>query len=94
MLFWQKGEMWARQDWLNSINYVARYRPTMGFSPDDASHAQKVTIIGGPLGVSAEIEQQLREAGCIVRRIAGGNEEETKAILDQLAEEGDPFVSG
>ncbi len=94
LLFWQKGDTWARQDWLNSINYVARYRPTLGFLPDDASHAQKVTIVGGPLGVSSDVEQRLREAGCIVRRIAGKNEEETKAILDRLAEEGDPFVSG
>ena len=94
MLFWHKGDTWARQDWLNSINYVARYRPTMGFSADDASHAQKVTIVGGPLGVSAEIEQRLREAGCIVRRVAGANEQETKDLLDRLAAEGDPFVSG
>ncbi len=94
MLFWQHGEAWARQDWLNSINYVARYRPTMGFLPDEAAHAQKVTIVGGPSGVSPEVEQRLREAGCIVRRIAGANEEETKAILDRLAEEGDPFISG
>ncbi len=94
MLFWQHGDTWARQDWLNSINYVARYRPTMGFSADEAAHAQKVTIVGGPLGVSTETEQHLREAGCIVRRIAGANEEETKAILDRLAEEGDPFISG
>ncbi len=93
MLFWQTADNWARQDWLNSINYVARYRPTMGFSHDDAMHAQRVTIVGGPLGVSEEIEQALIEAGCRVRRVAGSNEAETKALLDKLAEEGDPFLS-
>ncbi len=92
MLFWQKADSWARQDWLNSINYVARYRPTMGFSHDDAMHAQRVTIVGGPLGVSEEIEQKLIDAGCRVRRVAGTNEAETKALLDKLAEEGDPFL--
>lgn len=93
VLFWQTPEDWARSDWLNSLNYVARYRPTMGFSHDDAMHAQKVTIVGGPLGVSAEIEQMLKDAGCQVRRLAGANEAETKAMLDRLAEEGDPFLT-
>ncbi len=93
MLFWQTPDNWARQDWLNSINYVARYRPTMGFSHDDAMYAQRVTIVGGPLGVSEEVERQLIEAGCRVRRVAGENEAETKALLDKLAEEGDPFLS-
>ena len=93
MLFWQHDGTWARQDWLNSINYVARYHPTMGFSPDDAMHAQRVTIVGGPLGVSEEVERRLILAGCRVRRVAGENEEATKALLDRLAEEGDPFLS-
>ena len=93
MLFWQTQEAWAREDWLNSINYVARYRPTMGFSHDDAKLAQRVTIVGGPLGVSEEVERLLRQAGCTVRRVAGANEAETKALLDKLAEEGDPFLS-
>ncbi len=92
MLFWQKEDAWAREDWLNSINYVARYRPTMGFSHDDAKLAQRVTIVGGPLGVPEEVERLLREAGCVVRRVAGANEAETKALLDRLAEEGDPFL--
>ena len=93
MLFWQTPEAWAREDWLNSINYVARYRPTMGFSHDDAKMAQRVTIVGGPLGVSEEVERLLRQAGCTVRRVAGANEAETKALLDRLAEEGDPFLT-
>ncbi len=93
LLFWQKEDSWARQDWLNSINYVARYRPTMGFSHDDAMNAERVTIVGGPLGVPEEVERALINAGCKVRRIAGSNEAETKALLDQLAEEGDPFLT-
>ncbi len=93
VLFWQTPDAWAKQDWLNAINYIGRFRPTAGFSIDDAMAAKKVTIVGGPLGVSQEAEAKLVEAGCRVERLAGANEEETKAILDELAERGTPFKS-
>jgi hypothetical protein len=93
VLFWQTPDAWAKQDWLNAINYIGRFRPTAGFSVDDAMAARKVTIVGGPLGVSQEVEAKLVEAGCQVERLAGANEEETKAILDDLAKRGTPFKS-
>ncbi|RME49611.1 MAG: hypothetical protein D6791_00365, partial [Chloroflexi bacterium] len=43
VLFWQHGDAWAEEDWLGARNYVARFRPTSGFSVDDAMQAQNVT---------------------------------------------------
>jgi len=97
VLFWQhpeqKEEPWARADWEGAINYIARFLPTCGFSVDDAMRAKYVTIIGGPLGVSEEAERMLREAGCKVERIAGESPEDTKRILDELAEKGQRFLT-
>ncbi len=93
VLFWQTRDAWAREDWLNALNYIGRFRPTAGFSIDDAMAAKKVTIVGGPLGVSEDAEAKLVESGCQVERLAGANVEETKAILDELAKKGTPFKS-
>ncbi|NOZ71691.1 MAG: hypothetical protein GXP38_07220 [Chloroflexi bacterium] len=93
VLFWQHPNDWAKQDWLGAINYIARFRPTTGFSVDDAKNARRVTIIGGIAGVSQQAEDSLRQAGCLVERIAGRDYEETKTILDQLAESGRRFIN-
>jgi len=48
MLFWERsypGPM-ARQDFVNAISYVGRFRPTIGFSADDARNAEYVTVVG------------------------------------------------
>ncbi len=91
VLFWQKPDAWAQQDWKAAEIYVGRFRPTAGFSVDDAKAAQSVTIVGGPAGVPAEAEQQLRAAGCQVERLAGVDFADTKRILDALAESGRRF---
>ncbi len=91
MLFWQKPDAWAQQDWKAAETYFGRFRPTAGFSVDDAQAAQFVTIVGGPAGVPPEAEQQLRAAGCQVERLAGVNYADTKRILDTLAEAGRRF---
>ena len=85
-MFWQKPDAWAQQDWKAAETYIGRFRPTAGFSVDDAQAAQFVTIVGGPAGVPAEAEQQLRAAGCQVERLAGVDYADTKRILDTLAE--------
>jgi putative cell wall-binding protein len=43
------------------------------------------------LGVSKQAEDELVAAGCKVDRIAGKDEEETKGILDELAQKGQRF---
>lgn len=94
VLFYQFPDgAWAEQDWLNARNYIAAFKPTCGFSMDDAMRAQYVTIVGGAGGVSMETEERLRVAGCQVDRVAGKDEAETKKRLDDLAEVGKRFLS-
>jgi len=93
VLFWQTADDWAKEDFLGAQNYIGRFRVTVGFSVDDAMQAEYVTIVGGPLGVSPEAEAMLRAAGCKVERVAGATFEETKALLDQMAEEGKRFLT-
>ena len=93
LLFWASGEEWAVRDWLNAINYIGVFRPTVGFSAEDAAQAQYVTIVGGTTGVSEKVENELREAGCQVERITGKDDAEMKRILDQMAQQGRRFLS-
>lgn len=93
VLFWQTPENWAREDFFGAENYIGRFRPTVGFSVDDAMRAEYVTIVGGPLGVSSQTEALLRAAGSKVERVAGDNFAETKGLLDQMAEQGKRFLT-
>jgi hypothetical protein len=51
--------------------FIKRYQPTIGFSPVEASHAKKVTVIGGTSSVPESIIDGLLAAGCIVEQISG-----------------------
>ena len=94
VLFYQFPDgSWAEQDWFNARNYVAAFKPTCGFSVDDAMRAQYVTIVGGPGGVNMEAEELLLAAGCQVDRLAGKDEAETKQLLEDLAKAGRRFRS-
>jgi len=93
VLFWQYPDDWAKKDWQAALNYVGRFRPTCGFSVDDAMNAEYVTIVGGPMGVPVEVEQRLRSAGCKVERVAGKDEAETKQLLDDMAKTGHRFLT-
>lgn len=91
MLFWQRPESWAQEDWGAATAYIGRFRPTAGFSVDDARTAEYVTIVGGDAGVSFDAERTLQAAGCKVERLAGKDFAETKRILDELAKSGRRF---
>lgn len=93
MLFWQRPDSWAQQDWQAAEKYVGRFRPTAGFSLDDAKHAQYVTIVGGDAGVSYQAEQTLRAAGSKVERVAGVDFADTQRILDEMAASGRRFLT-
>src|SRR5512136_2574682 len=93
MLFWQTLSDWARDDFLGAQTYIGRFRVTAGFSVDDAMQAEYVTIVGGPLGISSEAEMILRAAGCKVERVAGDTTAETKQILEQMAQQGQRFLT-
>ena len=73
-------------------NYIARFRPTFGFSLAIAKKARRVTIIGSSLESESDEASQLRQAGCRVERIVGRDIAETKQILDRLAESGQRFL--
>jgi hypothetical protein len=51
--------------------FIKRYQPTIGFSPVEASHAKKVTVISGTSSVPESIIDGLLAAGCIVEQISG-----------------------
>ena len=51
--------------------FIKKYQPTIGFSPVEASHAKKVTVIGGTSSVPESIIDGLLAAGCIVEQING-----------------------
>lgn len=91
MLFWQRADSWAKEDWGAAANYFARFRPTAGFSPEDARNAEYVTIVGGVAGVPYETEQMLVKVGCKVERLAGVDFADTKRMLDELASTGRRF---
>jgi hypothetical protein len=91
LLFWDHGSDWARADWAGAQKYIAHFRPTTGFSTDDAMLARHVTIVGGYAGVSGEDEVRLRAAGVDVYRLNGATEAETLAMLDALVAAGTPW---
>jgi len=51
--------------------YVKRFHPTIGFSPAEAVHARRVTILGDPQMVPDSILDGLATAGCIVEDLRG-----------------------
>jgi hypothetical protein len=64
---------WGPADWhLDAMRpFINKYQPTIGFSPLEASHAKKVTVIGGAANVPESIIDGLLAAGCIVEQISG-----------------------
>ncbi len=95
LLFWQREQAGqaGREDLVNSLAYIARFRPTVGFSPEEARAAEFVTIVGGETGVSRSVEQMLVQAGCKVERIAGRDGAETGLLLAELVRAGRRFRS-
>lgn len=91
LLFWSRSDGWAEADWRNAQGYIAHFRPTTGFSVDDALLARHVTIVGGDAGVSGVAEQRLHEAGIDVHRLSGRDEAHTKALLDELVAKNTPW---
>jgi N-acetyl-anhydromuramyl-L-alanine amidase AmpD len=93
MLFWQTETDWAKKDLTGAMNYIGKFRPSLGFSLEDALEAEYVTIIGGPLGISVEDEARLKASGCKVERVAGNSELATQALLDNLVRQNQRFLT-
>ncbi len=93
LLFWQREQtgQTGREDMVNALGYIARFRPTVGFSPEEARSAEYVTVVGGEAGVSRSVEQILVQAGCKVERIAGRDSAETGLMFAELLRAGRRF---
>lgn len=92
VLFWQKPDAWAEREWEAARQYIARFRPTCGFSIHDAMQARYVTIIGDKSQIGEDAERLLVNSGCRVERIAKPSIQELKELLDDLARKGKRFV--
>jgi hypothetical protein len=95
MLFWQRadGTPGEREDFVNALGYITRFRPTVGFRAEEARSAEFVTVVGSEAGVSASTEQMLVEAGCKVERINGRDVAETGKLMAELVRAGRRFRS-
>jgi hypothetical protein len=59
----------GRDEWNSLAEYVLVWRPVIGFSVSEASQATEVTLVGDARALPASVENELRAAGCIVRRV-------------------------
>ena len=92
VLFWKRDNAWAEEDWRGAGDYIVRFDAVAGFSEEIARQAKLVTIVGGATGVGTDVEAQLREAGCLVQRVAGKNTAETAALLQDMARSGKKWL--
>lgn len=68
----------SRTDYLMALDYLMAFKPAFGFQPDEATQAERVTIIGD---VSQDVEAALRDAGCQVEHVQG----DTVAVARNLS---------
>lgn len=78
------GHEWGVSDWYLEVTrpFIKKYRPTIGFSVDEAMHARQVTVVGNVPGFTREAFDQLKNIGCKVEWIDGDG----MTIATQLAE--------
>jgi hypothetical protein len=58
-----------RSQWPSLADFAIAMRPSIGFSPAEARQAREVTILADEGSISPAIENDLRSAGCFVRRM-------------------------
>jgi hypothetical protein len=74
-----------------ALDYIIRYAPLVGFSPDEARHAEHVTIVGDTLALPLTLEQSLRDAGCIVARLSASDSYALEDAFKHLIDSGTPY---
>lgn len=62
-------EAQAVKAWRHASAFALTQRPVVGFSAQEAAMAHKVTIAGGPDAVPLSVDDDLRQAGCLVQRL-------------------------
>ena len=90
MLF-PPGDGAAGELFVDALSFMARFRPTVGFSVEEARGAEYVTIVGSEAGISAVSANLLADAGCKVERIAGRTDGETGRLLAEMVRVGRRF---
>ena len=90
LLFGPPNVSATRTNLVLALDYVARFAPTVGFSVAEAKNAENVTIVGAG-AVSASDEQDLKNAGCTVRHIAGADSYAMEQLFGQLISAGNPY---
>ena len=60
------GYEWGVSDWYLEVirPFVKKYRPTVGFSPEEAERAAQVTVVGNPQNYPEDLLRRLQKAGC------------------------------
>jgi len=78
------GYEWGVSDWYLEVArpYIKKFKPTIGFSMEEASLANHVTVVGNVPGFTREALELLKSAGCEVEWIDGDG----MTIATQLAE--------
>ncbi len=59
----------GQDEWNALAEYVLVWRPVIGFSISEASLASEVTLVGDSRALPVSVEDDLRVAGCVVRRV-------------------------
>jgi hypothetical protein len=59
----------GKDEWSALAEYVLVWRPVIGFSISEASLASEVTLVGDSRALPVSVENELRGAGCVVRRV-------------------------
>jgi N-acetyl-anhydromuramyl-L-alanine amidase AmpD len=93
MLFGHNGDTASEKGWQFAQDYIAAFRPTVGFSSQDAAQAEYVTIVGDTSAISEKVEKWLVAHGSLVERITGENEAALQEKLASLVEKGTRFLS-
>lgn len=66
-------------------DFLLAFKPSFGFSPDEAAGASIVTIIASPEAVSPEAEAALAAGGALVQRIAGPVDQVAAVLAARIA---------
>lgn len=74
-----------------ALDYIVRYAPLVGFSSEEAKNAQHVTVVGDADSVSIEVEQSLRQTGCVVSRLAAPDSYALESVFKHLIDSGSPY---
>ncbi len=67
------GYEWGISDWYLEVirPFVKKYRPTVGFSLEEAEKASRVTVVGNAQNYPENLLDRLQKAGCYIEQIGG-----------------------